>query len=215
MRFLGLLFVEIGFAGGFSAQERTLPLTNREVEELIRVRMPDAQLAVEIRRLGIEPLLTHRDAGRLRDVGAGPQTQAALERYVQPSPLIVISEPPVEGLVVTVGNRSVSTNADGQATIAGLAPGSYRLIVEKPPAYLRAEHQVSLAEGGSQERVTLRPAPGKLNVIVENAMVEVSSRGTYTAPVRELELPAGTYSVSVKAPQYLPNSTSVTVGPGE
>src|ERR1039458_9665691 len=215
MRFLGLLVVLIGFAGYSSVQERISPLTSREVEELIRARMPDAQLAVEIRRLGIEPLLTNRDVGRLRGVGAGPQTQEALERYLQPSPLIVISQPPVEGLVVTVANRSVSTNADGKATIAGLAPGSYTLVVEKPPAYPRAEYQVSLADGGSQERVTVRPAPGKLNVLVENATIEVSSRGTYSAPLRELELPAGTYSVSVKAPQHLPSSTSVTVEPGE
>jgi hypothetical protein len=89
--------------------------------------------------------------------------------------------------------------------------------MEKPPAYPRTERRILLAEGGSREYVRLRPVPAKLNIElnVEDALVEISSLGTYRAPVRELELPPGTYAVSIRAPLFLPYRTSVTVDAGQ
>jgi hypothetical protein len=217
MRSLGLAVLLVAFGGAVSAQDNKRPLTVDDVEELIRLRLPDARLAIEVRQRGVARLLTHTELRRLRDMGAGPESQAALERFLQLSPLIVITQPPIEGLRVTIGENSVLTNAEGQATITGLVPASYTVIMEKPPAYPRTERRVFLAEGGSREYVTLRPAPGKLDVLVdiEGALIEISSRGTYRAPVRELELPPGTYAVSIRAPLFLPYRTSATVEAGQ
>ena len=198
------------------AQERKAALTTRDIEALVRL-LPDARLAEEIRTRGIDPPVSAADFHRLRSAGAGPNTQAALMTFLLRSPLTIAVNPSAPDVTVTVADRSVTTDSSGRVTIDGLAPGSYVIAVEKPPVHPRIEQRIYLAEGGSTVRLSLRTATGKITVIADgrDARIEIRNRGSFTSPLRDFELPAGTYSVVVTAPTYLPYTAEVEVLPDQ
>jgi hypothetical protein len=215
-RCITLVLVIVAISPHLRSQERRSALSSRQVEVLVR-DLPDARLAEEIRTRGIDPPLTAADFQRLRAVGAGPNTQAALMNFLVRSPLTISVNPVVRDVTVTVGDHIVATDSTGQATIDGLPPGAYVVVVEKPPVHPRIEQRIYLAEGGSTVRVSLRTATGKMTVVAANrdARIEIRDKGSFSSPLRDLELPAGTYSVVVTAPTYLPYNAEVEVLPDQ
>lgn len=213
---IGRFLIAAVLAAAAYSQEAKAPLTIRQVEALVR-DLSDARLAEEVRLHGIDPPVTTADLQRLRAAGAGLSTQAAAARFLVRSPLIVSLNPAVQNAIVTVEGRSVATDSSGLATIDGLAPGTYSVAVEKVPVHPRVEQWVALAEGGSSVRISLRTATGKISVSADkrDARVEIRNRGSFALPVRNLELPAGTYSVVVTAPTCLPYSADVEVLPNQ
>jgi hypothetical protein len=195
-------------------QERKPALSFGQVEALIR-DLPDERLAEEIRARSIDPPITAAALRRLRAAGAGTNTQSALMKFLVRSPLTVAVNPMIPDARVTVEDQTTVTDASGRAVISGLTPGAHMLVVEKPPVHPRIEQQIYLAEGGSQVRVSLRTATGRMTVIADNpnARVEIRNKGSYSLPLRDLELPAGTYSVVITATNYSPYSAEVEVLP--
>jgi hypothetical protein len=214
-RYLSLVLIAVGFSAALPSQERKTPLTPKQVESLVR-DLPDARLAEEIRTRGIDPPISSSDLQRLRFAGAGSNTQSALMNFLVRSPLTIIVNPMVRDVMVTVEDHNAVTDSNGRAIIDDLLPGTHLLVVEKPPVHPSIEQRFVLAEGGSMVRVSLRTATGKISVMTDNreARLEIRSRGTFSLPLREFELPAGTYSVVVTAPNYLPYSAEVEVLPG-
>jgi hypothetical protein len=202
------------FSPQLRAQVRKTPLTDRQVEMLVR-DLPDPRLAEEIRTRGVDPPLSSADFRRLRAAGAGPNTQAALAQFLLRSTLNIALDPSVSDVAVTVGDHAVLTDAEGRATIEGLAPGAYVLTAAKPPVHPRTEQRIYLSEGGTTVKVTLRTATGRLTVVTDSrdARIEIRNKGSFPAPLRDLELPAGTYALVVTAPTYLPYSADVEVLP--
>jgi hypothetical protein len=194
------------------SQERKPALTSRQVESLVR-DLPDVRLAEEIRVRGVDPPITSSGLRRLLLAGAGPDTQSALKHFLIRSPLTVVVNPVVRDAVVTVEDYKVVTDSNGSVTIDGLAPGTHELVVEKPPAHPRMEERIVLNEGGSVIRIALSTATGKLTVTADNreAHVEIPNKGTFSLPLQNLELIAGTYSVLVTAPNYLPYRGEVEI----
>jgi len=198
--------------GTLQSQERSPALTSRQIEILI-LDLPDARLAAEVRTRGITRPFRVADLQRLRDAGAGPQTQAALSPFLVTSSLKISVSPAIQGAIVTVGPQTAITDSVGTAIVDGLVPGTHRIAIEKSPAVLRTEQVISLAEGGSHVYVPLRVFRGKLTVLtsVQNARIEIRDVGVFTPPLREYELPAGAYVVAVTAPAYLPFTAEVEV----
>ena len=203
-RFLSFVLMAVAFPAQLPSQERRAALTIRQVESLVS-DLPDARLAEEIRSRGIDRPITSSDLQRLRVAGAGSNTQSALVKFFVRSPLTVTVNPMVRDTRVTVDDHNAVTDSDGRVTIDGLAPGAHLLVVEKPPAHPRIEQRIVLAEGGSMVRVSLRTATGKVTVTTDNreARIEIRDRGTFSLPLRDFELPAGTYAVIITAPMYV------------
>lgn len=204
-------------------QERKPPLTPQGVESLVR-DLPDDRLAVEVRERGVSPLLPWRDVQRLRALGIGPATLSALDRFFQPLSLTVVVEPPLPDIPVSLTSkggtvvpsiRSTTTGPHGTAVIDGLRPGSYRMTLTPPRTQRFVERDIEIGYDNSREQINLAAAAGRLTVLVQDARLSVSSLGSYDGPVRNLEVPAGTYELSVAKSGYLPYSTSITVAPGE
>ena len=160
----------------------------------------------------------------MRDIGIGLATVSALERYVQALSLTLIVEPALAGLKVSVvssgfgtslADRTGTTDSAGRVLIDGLRPGAYRVSLTPPPTHRFIGREVVLGDEGSVERLTLLAAPAKLSIPIQNARVTIGSAGSYSGPVRNLELPPGTYPVSVSKVGYLDYTASITVGPGE
>jgi len=224
MRFVVIFVLAASLVLVSRGQERKIPLTLQSIESLVRDRLPDETLAVEVRERGVDPLLRWREVQRLRDLGIGAATISALERFVQPSPLTFIVEPPMAGLAVSVAsggfsmaqpNRTGTTDSTGRVVIDGLRPGAYRVNLTPPATHRFIEREIVLSDEGSVEHIALVPAPGRLSVLVQDARVEIRSLGSYNGPLRNLEVPAGTYAVSVSRADHLTYTTSISVGPGE
>lgn len=186
------------------------------MEALVR-DLSDTRLAEEIRLRGVDPPVTTSDLQRLRAAGAGPNTQAAVARFLIRSPLVVSVTPPVQDVHVIVADRSATTDVTGRVNIDGLTPGKYLVVVAKPPVHPRVERQVLLAEGGSSVSISLPTARGKISVTADkrDARVEIRDRGSFVLPLRDLAVPAGTYSLLVTAPNCLPYSVDAEVLPDQ
>lgn len=225
MRFVAKLVLAASFVFVSLGQERKVPLTLQSIESLVRDRLlPDETLAVEIRERGIDPLLQWRDVERLRNSGSGQATISALEHFVQPITLTLILEPPLAGLAMSVvsrgfgmvqSSRTGTTDSTGKAIIGGLRPGAYRVNLTPPPTHRFMEREIVLSDEGSVEHIALVPAPAKLSVLIQDARVEIGPLGSYNGPLRDLEIPAGSYAVSVSKAGHVTYTTSIAVGLGE
>jgi hypothetical protein len=222
MRFVAIFVLAASIVLISHGQERKAPLTPQNIESLIRDRLPDEALAIEIRDRGVAPLLRWRDVRRLRALGIGPAVISALERFVEPLTLTLLVEPPMAGLVVSVAtvgvaqpDRGGTTDSTGRVVIDGLRPGAYRVNLTPPRTHRFAEREILIGDEGSVEHIALMPAPARLSVLIQDARVIIGSLGSYNGPLRNLEISPGTYPVSVSRPGHLTYTTSVSVEPGE
>lgn len=205
-------------------QERNTSLTFENIESLFRNRLPDERLAIEIRERGVDPPLLWREVQRLRELGIGPATSSALERFVEPSTLTIVVEPPLAGLPVSVASggsglpepdRNGITDSSGRVTIDGLRPGMYRLNLKPPATHRYVEREIIVDSEQAVERITLVAAPAMLSVLTQDARVEIRLFGSYKSPFRGVEVPAGTYIISVHKPNHIAYSTQISLEPGE
>lgn len=225
MRFVATVVLASSLVLILRGQERKAPLTLQSIESIVRDRLlPDETFAIEIRERGVDPLLRWREVQRLRDLGSGSATIAELERFVQPLSLTLIVEPPMAGVTVSVASvgfrtarpdRARATDSTGTVVIDGLRPGAYRVNLTPPRTHRFAEREIVIGDEGSVERIALASAPATLSVLIQNARVTIGSVGSYNGPLRNLEVSAGTYAVSVSKSGHLTYTTSISVGPGE
>ena len=130
-------------------------------------------------------------------------------------------------LLFLLSARSVQivVEAEGEADvhISGLAipfgdrylmrPGRYGLTVDAP-GYRRYDGELRVSDAASQEqRIRLRPLPGRLSVASEPAGAEVLIDGEPVGrtPLEALQLEAGDYRLELRARRYLPLVQALTI----
>src|SRR5437870_2889386 len=124
------------------SQVQKKPLSLEDVRSLIS-ELPDLTLAEEVGDRGVSPLFSRSELRRLSDDGVGPATRAALERFVRLSTLTVILDPPTAGIAVTVGGRTKTSDAGGEAKF-DLDADAYTIYIEPPMMYRTAQQRVSV-----------------------------------------------------------------------
>lgn len=199
-------------AAGQSFSKR--PLTSTSVRALIDNRTPDAAIAGEMRERGLGFVPTQDIVEEFRMRGAGPQTIAFLRNRIPQSTLAVNTGVP-DCKIFLNENEVGITNSGGTLLLPNLPIGKYQVTIRNP-RYFDHRETVTLPASGTTLRVGLDLAVGFLSMSTnaDGGILSIQGYGSFPNEIRNLELPAGTYIVAARAPNYKDASQTVQIMAG-
>ncbi len=106
-----------------------------------------------------------------------------------------------EGVLLTLGRRVLLYSSDGVVTVAA-------------PGFFPRDVAVSIADSPPRHQVVLNPLPGIVSISVDSKddfLVRLDGRIVGSDPDFELELPPGTYPVTIQGPRLQPMETQIDV----
>ncbi|MCA1558407.1 MAG: PEGA domain-containing protein, partial [Acidobacteria bacterium] len=174
-----------------------------------RSNVPKTAKPPEVRPAKPDPVVSKREP---------KQTTRTQQRQQRPSPYASLSITAPQGSSVLInGNVRGSTDGGGQFYLGNLKPGAYTIVVRKA-GYRDAQNTISLSGGqASALNFDLTPIPGTLSITTNasGAQIEVQNYGSYTDRISSMELPPGTYQISISKPGYRTLAREVQVKSGE
>jgi PEGA domain len=190
-------------------------LSLRQIEELVRIHTPDSVVAQEIRSRGLDFTPTPEVLEGLQRRGAGETTIAAVRARMPVGTLEINAAP---GSQVTLdGEDRGTTDVQGRLVLPDLPAGSHQLTVSRPN-YKRGEFTVTLAAREYKRfPVQLEWAGGYITVQINRAgsTIQIRGLGQYSGAVSSLQVPVGTYSITVTHLGMKSNTQSVDVTSGQ
>jgi hypothetical protein len=130
---------------------------------------------------------------------------------------LTIRTTPANTLILIDGQAAGVTGEDGVLNLPTFKPGEH-LIVARRERYRDAQHTVMLEANRSQiAQLDLSPVTGTLNINVNpgGAQIEIDGHGSYADNISNLELDAGSYSITTSKPGYQTLRKTVEIQPGQ
>jgi hypothetical protein len=202
-------------AAEFAAQTQAAgkALTVRQVEALIRQGSSDSFVSQELRNRGLAGPVDRPLIERLANLGAGPETRAALEQLLPKVRLVIRTAP---GADVALDGVPVATVGDTGEIVLAVEPGNYQLLVtKKQHAPVSKPIRLVLNEPQTVE-APLAWTIGflTLDAGLPDAEIAIAGAGQYQNRVERLPLPAGPHEIRVAAPFRIAFSTVVVIEGG-
>ena len=128
---------------------------------------------------------------------------------------LTIRTTPANTLILIDGQDVGVTGEDGVLNLPTFKPGEH-IIVARRERYRDAQRTIMLKANRSQiAQLDLSPMTGILNVNVPgDAHIEIDGHGSYADKVSNLELDAGSYSITASKPGYQTIRKTVEIVPG-
>jgi hypothetical protein len=203
-------------AAEFAAQTQAAgkALTVRQVEALIRQGSSDSFVSQELRNRGLAGPVDRPLIERLANLGAGPETRAALEHLLPKVQLVIRTAP---GADVALDGVPVATVGDTGEIVLAVEPGNYQLLVtKKQHAPVSKPIRLVLNEPQTVE-APLAWTIGflTLDAGLPDAEITIARAGQYQNRVERLPLPVGPHEIRVAAPFRIAFSTVVVIEGGK
>jgi hypothetical protein len=189
-------------------------LTVSQLEALVRKGSPDSFVSQELGSRGLAspvdwPLIT-----RLTNLGAGPQTIAALEHLLPKVRLTIRTSP---GAEVFLNDMAVATVGEGGELVLAVQPGDYQLRVTQKG---RTSFSKSLRLALNQPLVVEAPLEWTVGYLtldtgVPDALIDIVGVGKYATRVEKLPVPVGPRQIWVTAPFRTAFSSVVAIEGGK
>ena len=189
----------VGLAIGFSSRtarsaERSTPLSETEILELLRGGVPSARVAALVEEKGIDFVVTPETERRFRGAGATAQLLEVLRRTPKARTVVDVAPragtlnvetKPGEAEVYLNDEPKGTTSREGKLRLPGLLTGTYRLRVSSM-AYQSWENEIKITAGETQtvfvtlvEKAAVKPAERP----VETAVVPPPVEGPSGLPI--------------------------------
>jgi hypothetical protein len=186
-----LMALAIGFSSGTArSADRSAPLRETEILELLRGGVPSARIAALVEEKGISFVVTPETERRLRAAGATSQLLEALRRTSKPRPVaevaprvgtLNVETKPGEAEVYLNDEPKGITSREGKLRLSSLPTGAYRLRVSSM-AYQSWENEIRVNAGETQtvfvtlvEKTAVRPAERSVETTIAPPPAEALS----------------------------------------